>query len=453
MRGIPEDWAGELDMVSSETVTRSTVREGGKTPSENMPAYSPPYDSQVTRTYTREDGGNGLLCIETESSFEARQVGSISPVKVNGQLVPHFLGGTLAIQTHSSPQWVCVKKRRSYYEQYDNDGACILSTRSEYSDDGAEWLTAHALNDTGDSDLNDYQKAYAMFSQSAQGLDVSVGSSVFSPAWHFLELQGRVKSTDSEAASTALGNVSDWYDNGAYVKQAVCPHYNSSAKTCGVFSLAGSSTQACTHYRGTGNWYSCVRAAEALRLARLQDTAQLEVPVIGTAAVKLSVKNPAVGYRRDVYVDDILSDAQAQSIADTIAANILAVKGIKGIRKTVTVPYDTSFQPDGVILEVSHDWQNLQTSITYKDTGDIPDFLVSQSVAGIAAFVAARQSARLNIPQYGSVIQAEDHHATVIIGQEQMKCSTKVKGLAQGDIVLVVFPAGNKLRGQVIARL
>ena len=67
VRGIPEDWAGELDMVSSETVTRSTVREGGKTPSENMPAYSPPYDSQVTRTYTREDGGNGLLCIDRKS--------------------------------------------------------------------------------------------------------------------------------------------------------------------------------------------------------------------------------------------------------------------------------------------------------------------------------------------------------------------------------------------------
>ena len=453
--GIPDDWAGELDMVSSETVTRSTVREGGKTPSENMPSYSPPFDSQVTRTYTRENGGKGLLCNETELSYEARQVGSISPVKVNGQLVPHFLGGTLAIQTHSSPQWVLVKKHRAYYEQYDADGACVLSTRSEYSDDGAEWLTANALNDTGDDDLNDYQKAYATFSQSAQGLDVDVGSSVLSSAWNFLELQGRTKVNDPDAAGDiSIGDVSQWYDNGAYVRQAVCPHYNSSAKTCNVYSLAGSSTDACIHYRGTGNWYACSRAVAALNIAKQQDSPQLEVPVVGSAAVKnLPRKSPAVGYRRDIYVDDILSDAQAQSIADTIAANILVVKGTKGFRKTVAVPYDPSLQPDGVILEVAHDWENLQTSVTLKDTGDIPDFLISESVAAIAAFVAARQDARLNIPQYGSVLQASGNFATVKVGEAEVSCSTKLRGLAQGDIVLVAFPAGNKLRGQVISKL
>ena len=158
--GIPEDWLSEISMVSSEEITRSTVREGGKAPAEDMPTYAPPYDSKIKRTYHRERGGKAILCSETEEIYEARQVGSIAPVKLNGEFVPHFLqGSNLAIQTHSTPQWVLIKKHRSYYEQYDGDGECILSTRSEYSDDGAEWLTANALTSTGDKDLDDYQKA------------------------------------------------------------------------------------------------------------------------------------------------------------------------------------------------------------------------------------------------------------------------------------------------------
>ena len=244
--------------------------------------------------------------------------------------------------------------------------------------------------------------------------------------------------SDSDINS-ALGNVEDWYDNGAYIKQPVCPHYNSADKSCNVFMLDNPSSAGCSRQRGTLNWRNCRRALAALDLVKQQDTAQVEVPVIGTASVKQSIKNPAAGYRRDIYIDEIISDALAQSIADTIASNILAVKGIKGIRKTVTVPYDTSFQPDGTILEVSHDWENLQTSITYKDNGDIPDFLISQSVAGIAAFVFARDSARLCIPKYGVVASAESGYVSVQVGGEQVSCTTKLNGLAEGDIVLVAF--------------
>ena len=39
------------------------------------------------------------------------------------------------------------------------------------------------------------------------------------------------------------------------------------------------------------------------------------------------------------------------------------------------------------------------------------------------------------------------------IGTETVNCSTKLNNLGVGDNVLVSFPAGNKLRGQVIARL
>ena len=452
--GIPEDWEGQIDLVSSETVTRSTVRQGGNTPDENMPAYSPPFDSRITRTYERQRGGKGMLCNELEESYEARQVGSIAPLKVNGQAVPHFLGGNLAIQTHSSPQWVLVKKHRSYYEQYDNEGACILSTRSEYSDDGAEWLTAHALSDSGDEKLDAYQKAYASFSQSSHGLEVSIGTSVLSSAWHFLELQGRVKSSLSQQdIDQALGNISDWYSNGAYIYTRVCPHYNSEAKSCNVFMFEDSSKTGCSRYRGTLHWRTCPRALKALERARSQDAPQVDVPVIGTASAEAGT---AAGYRRDIYVDETLKTDKvdkAPEIANTIARNILAVKSIKGLRRTVTVPYDDSFQPDGIILEVSHNWENLQTSITYREDGDIPDFLISESVSSIAAFVAARDSARMSIPQYGVVEECSDGYATVRVGNAQIPCTTKLDSIGKDDIVLVVFPAGNRLRGQIIARL
>ena len=454
--GIPDDWLGKVNMVGTETITRTTTRQGGKAPTADMPPYSPPYDSKITRRFSRERGGRGLLCVEDEERYEARQVGSIAPVKLNGELIPHFLqGSNLVIQSHSTPQWVLVKTRRSFYEQYNGDGECVISTRSEYCDDGAEWLIANAMTDTGDEDLNTYQKSYAKFSQQASGLEVSVGSSALPSVWHFLELPGRIRVKVSDAdVEAAIGNYQDWYNNGEYVWQSVCPHYNSTNKTCNVYILDAdeldSPDEACSHFKGTSNWRLCDRAFKALKKARELDAPQVEIPIIATA----SRGGSAVGYRRDIYIDDILEDDKAQEIANTIADNILTVKGNKGFRKTITIPYSTGYHPDGVILEVSHNWENLQTSITYKEEGSIPDCLISQSVAGIAAFVSARDTARLNVPQYGKVAEAPvNGFVNVVVGNSTIECTTKLTSLDKDDIVLVAFPAGNKLRGQVIGRL
>ena len=490
--GVPDDWQGDIKLVGSETITRSTVRTGDVTPDENMPPYAPPFDSQIIRSYTREDRGKALLCNETETTYEARQVGSIAPVRIDGNNIPHFLrNSNLAIQTHSTPEWVQVKTSRTYFEQYDNEGQCIFSTRSEYSDDGADWLLSNGFSDTGDNDLNAYEAAYAAFSQQSKGLSVSLDSSNISSAWQFLELQGRMKSkVTSSDIQAALGNISDWYDNGQYVRQSVCPHYNSYTKACNVYLLdeSDSPSPVCSRSKGTRFWMWCPRALVALDLAREQDTSQVEVPVIGSASITTPIthavplddisagnsdssstlspgdtisgstsgsssKNPSVGYQRDIYIDELLDNDTAQNIADTIAGNILTIKGIKGFRKTITVPYNADFQPDGVILEVSHDWENLTTSVTYKDEGDIPECLISQSVASIAAFVSARDTARLNVPKYGVVLDVSSGYASVRVGSSTVSCTTKLTNLAQDDIVLVAFPAGNKVRGQVIARL
>ena len=351
-----------------------------------------------------------------------------------------------------------------------------MSTRSEYSDDGSAWLLNNGLSDTGDNDLNAYEAAYAAFAQNSKGLNVSLGSSVISGSWQFLELQGRMKSkVTSDDIQAALGNIDEWYDNGQYIRQSVCPHYNSYTKACNVYLLDNPSNTACNRSKGTRFWLCCPRALAALEQARQQDVPQVEAPIIGMASISSSgghaitfptddvseddtgsssslspgdpisgstsgnsSKKPAVGYKRDIYIDDKLDNDKAQNIANTIASNILTVKGSKGLRKTVTVPYSPKFQPDGCVLEVSHDWENLTTSITYKDSGDIPECLISQSVASIAAFVSARDSARLNIPKYGVVSEVSSGNVSVVIGNSTISCTTKL---------------GNKVRGQVIARL
>ena len=457
--GVPEDWSGRLDMVDSETITRSTVRTGAPEPTADMPPYAPPFDSQITRTYSRGLRGKSLVCNETEKRYEARQVGLLSPVTVDGKPVPHFLSGSnLAIQTHSAPQWVEVNTYRTYFEQYDNDGNCILSTRSEYSDDGSKWLTEHSLADTGDAELNEYQKAYAKFSQTSQGLEVSLGSSVLSSAWHFVELQGRTKNTTGDDENgTALGNVDEWYNNGAYIPSEICPHYNEYTRTCNVVRYEQSQEENCVQgSRGmySPRWLGCQRALRMLDLAKQKEEKQIDAPFIGTAALSDSFQqSPTVGYKREIYIDDDISDEQAQTIADTIAANILSVKGTKGLRQTVTIPYNHNLELDGLVVEISHDWENLTSSVTYRKNGNIPEFLVAQSVSGIATFVSARENSKLSVPKYGVVSALDDKFITVNTDNHSVACTTKLKNLSIGDNVLVSFPSGNKFRGQVIARL
>ncbi len=457
--GVPDDWSGQIGMVDSENITRSTVRTGAPTPANDMPAYSPPFDVQIEREYSRELRGKSLLCNETEKRYEARQIGTISPVKSNGVNLPHFLlESSLAIQTHSTPQWVEVDTYRTYYEQYDDEGKCVVSTHSEYCDNGSKWLTAHALSDTGDSDLNDYQKAYTKFSQDSQGLEVSLGSSILTSAWHFIELQGRTKNTTGDNASgTVLGNVDEWYDNGAYIPSEICPHYNEYTQTCNAAKVEQSQEENCVQgFKGmySPRWTSCARALRMLNLAKQQEEKQLDTPIIGTASSSgTSSQSPYVGYKREIYIDDDISDVQAQTIANNIAANILAVKSTKGLRKTVTIPYAPSLIPNGAIVEVSHDWENLTSSITYRTEGTIPDFLIAQSVSGIAAFVTARENSKLGVPKYGVISAINNNLFIVNTGNSSVKCTTKLKNLSVGDNVLVSFPSGNNLRGQVIARL
>ena len=75
------------------------------------------------------------------------------------------------------------------YEKYNNDGECVISAKSEWSDDGARWMMAHALGTTGNSTFDQLQEDYAKFSLETKGLDIKLGGgSVSGSIWQFLEL-------------------------------------------------------------------------------------------------------------------------------------------------------------------------------------------------------------------------------------------------------------------------
>lgn len=456
---VPSDWKGELGMVDKEEITRSTTRTGGADPTENMPAYSPPFDSQITRSYERADLGRGVVCSELEITYEARQIGSIAPVKQNDEEIPYFMSDSpIAIQSHSTPAWVRVENYRTYYEGFNSDGECEISTKSEWSDDGARWMLENAIIPTGDETQDKYQEDYAKFSQKARGLDISLKSNgISTSAWQFLELAGRTKIiSDKNYPDKIVLNTREWYNNGQYAQSVICPHYNLSQKTCNIYGISAVGDfegQACP-IRGE-NWSSCVRALAALEQARTEyDSALLEAPIVGIAKLDDTEGNPAAGYQREIYIDDIITNNAAQDIADTIAENILKVKGTKGFLKTVVIPYNPDFLPDGEIVSVSHDLTNMKTTINYRESGVIPDFMIPSSMAGIASIISDRDAGRRTRPMSGTITAIDsDGVVTVNIGGMSYQCDTKLFNLGVNDAVLVSFISGNKIRGQIIERL
>ena len=453
----PEDWKNEnLTVMDKETIERKTTREGGKTPKDDMPDYAPEFDSKTTRKF--KYNRDSRTCEEEEISYEMRQVGSISPVKVNGELIPHFLfNSTLAIQTHKTPEWVPVKTKRIYYEKLDDDGNCEVSTRTEYSDDGAEWLIEHGISDTGDEELDEYQKSYAKFSQQSHGLNVSFNSSgAFPTTWQFMELKGRMKVTGEEWMNelAQIGDISEYYENGEFKQLKDCPFYQN--KKCAIYQLAERESDKCRGRLDRDGWYQqmygCPNALKILEIIRKNDTGLFEKDIIGEAG------NGNITYERDVYLDDKIKDEDAQSIANTIARNILKVKKIKGVRKSTTVPYDKNFLPNGKIVSVSHDWENMQSTVTYIESSNLSsDFNIVQSISSVASFITERGIAKKNIPKTGVVVETKEKLLKTIckvkVGNSEIECETKLKNIGKDDLVLLSFPSGNKLRGQVVARL
>lgn len=450
---VSADWKGALGMVDKERSVRSTTRTGGEPPGAGMPDYAPPFDSMITREFKRTDFGLGLVCSETETRNEARQVGSIGGMKKNGALLTYKNNSYMALQSHSSPVWVSVEIYRTYYDKFGKDGTCEISTRSEWSDDGARWMLANGLLKTGDDRFDKYQEDYAKFTQDTNGMEVSLGGGgISSSLWQFLELPGRTKVANSAPSGGIAVESSGWYLNGGYVPSRFCPHYDRQSRGCGVFGISavGDFPGEQCPYSGLG-WSSCVRAKAALEQARSErDRPLLEPPVVGIA----SIGNRHVGYQREIYADEIMTDGQAQGIATKAAENVLKVKGTKGLRKTVTVPYDGSIVPDGCVVSVAHDWGNMRTTVSYRVSGDIPDFLIPASVAGVASGISDRDAGRRTRPMSGTVTAVHDDGTVFVnVNGVTYPCSTKLVNVGTGDAVLVSFTSGNAVRGHIVERL
>ena len=459
----------KLNMVARETIERVTVRDGTP-PDANMPTFAPPFDMKLVREYKRMDFGRGLLISEVETKYEARQIGQIAKVKTldpeTGTIKPItvFQGlRHLALTTHTSPVWVPIVTVRTTYERYKDDGSCEVSTRSEWCDEGAKWLLANGLTATGDEEVDKAQENYAKFTQKASGLSVSLEGSSAGSVWQFLELPGRVK-VFVEGTQYG-GNAKEWYLNGSYVPSKICPHYESNDRQCGIYGISaiGDFNGEKCPQRGRG-WQSCIRAKAALEQARSEeDRPLLEAPGVGKAGTASSITRtsptgnvihlPAAGYQREIYIDDIISEGTAQSIANQAAANILSVKKKKGLQRTVVIPYEPSVVPDGYVTSVNHDWANMSTTVSYRDTGYVPQFAVSPSVSGISDGVSGRNAGRRTRPMSGTVQSIQNGIVMVLINGMTYPCSTKLVNIGVGDSVLVSFSSGNSMHGHIVERM
>jgi hypothetical protein len=450
---VEPDWEGNLDLVSKESYTRSTTRTGGMQLESDMPPYSPPHDSYRTRQYKRTDFGLGVLCIETESIYENRSIGKISAIDANGipvKYMNHYVG----IGTMEAAKWVEVITYRTMYEKYKNNGECEVSSSTEWSDNGSKWLFDNHYYETGDATMDKYQESYAKFSSLVNATEVSFGGSgLSSSVWQYMEMEGRQR-VYKENEDSVPTNSENWYQNGGYVPAKICPHYEAGGYKCsisGINAVGNFAGEKCP-YRGRG-WQSCIRARAALEEARTnEDQPLIEAPVVGMASTSAS---PPCSYQRDFYIDDIISTAQAQTIANQAAQNILTVKGTKGLRRGIVIPLDITIEPNGVITSVSHDWKAMQTTLSYKISGTVPSFMIPSSAAGIADGVSGRNAGRSTRPRVGTVtsVDGTTGDVYVTVGSVTYICTTRLINIGVGDSVLLTMVSGNSMRGHITDRI
>lgn len=451
---MPPDWR-DLDMVDSEELVISTRREGGTPILEGMIEYSPEYDKKVTRKYQKTDFGRGILASEIELQYDRRNVGFIAPLFVNGERLTFKDGRAMALSSSSGANWVRVETLRTIYEKYSDTGEPIISVTTEYDDNGAKWFFENKLSDTNsEEEYGEYQEQYAKFSDKITATKVTMGGSSLSTSmWQFLEQEGRTLTYIPPPEGGVPIQAENWYLNGDYAPSKYCPHFGMDNGKCSVWQINAINNfkgEQCK-YNGLG-WRPCVRAVAALEQARDDNDAPLlESPIIGIA--KAGTKQE-VWVSREVYIDDIISDDKALSIANTIAKNILDVKGLKGLRKTYVIPYSPYLSPNGSIVSVSHDWKGLTTTVSYRVEGAFPDCLIPASMAGVAGLIADRQNNRTQKAVAGVVKQVlRNGSVKVAIGGGIYLCSSKKTNIGENDSVLVSFPAGNLLHGIIIERI
>ena len=104
---------------------------------------------------------------------------------------------------------------------------------------------------------------------------------------------------------------------------------------------------------------------------------------------------------------------------------------------------------------MSHDFEQLRTTIKYRIDGDVPDFLNPNSIASLSYHVWNRENNRNTHSAYGTVLHVDNatSRVTVQIGTGVVECTSNVVQVGDGDMVLVSLPAGNKMDGTILERV
>ena len=456
-------WSWITNRKETERIEKRTVREP-KITGQGL-SESPPYDLISTTTYTRDDLGRRVIRTTNESVYEKMDIGRFAPLRsvdnpevliTDHRGVPKVINGSVATE------WVERIKASQTIENISDDGGVDFSSTTTSDDEGAHWIIKNGayLVDTDLTNETPAQKvaretaeAYAIFTDGSDDLDVSAaqGGQPCDVAYDELVLQGMERYWHSIPDTGVPVNGENWYDpaTGGYVPSAVCPHYDT---TCEIYELPVVWThegKECP-YRGR-NWRDCPRALAALEQVKSEeDTQEFEPPVVCTAGTVDS----GAHHVRKIYIAEFLTEAQARSIGQQIASNLLKIKGARGIRQSVTVPLDTSLAPDGTIVSVSHDFKALKSSVSYRVDERVPDILLPDSVASAAYQIGERERNRNMRSVIGEVIEIDKATGRIKVLAENtvLNCSTKLKWLGVGDQVTVELPAGNGVNGTITAR-
>lgn len=448
------DLDGRIDTEHEESITtRFASGAGGMT----IPA-APPFDFRIDRKYGYSIFDDSRVMTEVEQRYEKRSLSRLVPVidaNTNEHLTVTLPGGiryVLLPQTEFD-DWILIQTTRTVHEVM-KDGECVVRASAEHTDDGAGYLLANGYtlpDDLEDPTVGDAEKAFVALSMKAGYSEVEIlpGGSSLGGDRQRVELPGRRRVY--VARESGMEGMESWYWDGSYVPSKICPHY--SAGTCGIADIevvGGTLSGDRCPYRGL-NWTGCERAESALERARGEEENRklLETPVICTAG------GGEVWISREIYIDDIVTDEQAETIGNQIAANILASKGgIRGICRTVTIPLDASIHPTGVITSVSHDWKALHSTVTYRVDKAVPDILIPNTVSSAAAMVADRENSRRQRGYVGRVLTVDDSGIiTVLVANRAVRCTTRLRYVAVNDTVLISMPGGSRGFGMVVERL
>ena len=430
--------------VSSETIVSKTVKSDEEDPN---PAA---FDKRVTRNVEISGFGQAGLVVETEETWVQKELGAYR--NVQGANATYTVGGKvypIGIKTHSTIGWMLETTSRVVREVYDESGACVARLETVHADEG----TPDALRS---GVVTPAESAAAAMSRikNYQSTDIRMsirpGSSAIPMDVSTVELPGRRQVFEVQPEDGSEIFPERWYiGDGLVAPVPVCPHFLRMGKRCRIKDIEGTmSGDDCP--RGGRGWKTCPRAEEATgRASRSAEVPMDHAPVVGTAG------SGSICTMREISVDKVLSDSEAEALAETLAGNILAVKAAgRGILRTVTVPLDTSIEPGGAVVGVTHSLKSLTSSVTYRDpTRPAPEYVFTRSSGMAAMEIFDKKISRTGRYTIGEVLGKDSASGdwNVKASNTVLRCASSKKH-SVGDAVLVFLPPGSTQHGSIVRR-